>query len=217
MLIKNSASCGLHYHRITEEHEKPNNFGNCHSREEDSQDHQMMKITESTKRQYKGLTVRVEEMSNFKRVRVSIMRVVNEKPLPNRVLDVRMTSSAYDTVRLCITNNSPAHYACLSYGWDCGSSGAKTTKATINEHCRGIPVSDLPTIIQNLIFAVRYLGLRFLWVSSLCIIQDDQMDIQREARQIGDIYKNSCFVISDRRKGIFSDGSVESDFEFFQY
>jgi len=98
MLTIHSASCGLHYHRIIEEHENPNNFDNRHSREEDSQGYQMMDITQSKKRKFEDLTVGVEEMSNFKRVRVNIMRVENEKPLANRVLDVRMTSSTYDTV-----------------------------------------------------------------------------------------------------------------------
>jgi hypothetical protein len=180
----------------------------------------MMEITESKKRKFEGLVVGDEEIFCFKRVRVIVKKIKKDaeqdmKPLPNRVLDVRMTSSISDTVRLCLTSNSPAHCACLSYVWGDKSSVVKTTNKTIDEYCRGIPVLDLPITIRDAITAVRKLGLRFLWVDSLYIIQDDHLDIEREINQMGNIYKNSYITLwagkysDERRERLFSDGSFK--------
>jgi hypothetical protein len=93
MLIINSASCGLHYHTIIEERERPSNLSNCYFTREDFHDHQMiMECTKTKKRKFEDLAVG-DEMSHFKRVRVIIKKVkINTeqdiKPLLNQVLDV---------------------------------------------------------------------------------------------------------------------------------
>jgi hypothetical protein len=42
---------------------------------------------------------------------------------------------------------------------------------------------------------VRRLGVRYLWIDSLCIIQDDE-DWAREASYMYDVYSNSYLTIS---------------------
>jgi len=42
----------------------------------------------------------------------------------------------------------------------------------------------------------RRLGVRYLWIDCLCIIQDDEQDWRREAASMGKVYKNSLLTIS---------------------
>ncbi|KAK4443766.1 hypothetical protein QBC34DRAFT_262980, partial [Podospora aff. communis PSN243] len=37
---------------------------------------------------------------------------------------------------------------------------------------RGIPVDSLPRTFQHAIAVVRSLGMQYLWIDSLCIVQD---------------------------------------------
>lgn len=41
----------------------------------------------------------------------------------------------------------------------------------------------------------KYLGYRYLWIDSLCIIQDDHQDWQRESGRMADVYSNADLVL----------------------
>jgi hypothetical protein len=57
-----------------------------------------------------------------------------------------------------------------------GDQFTKTTKETISQYQFGIKTSDLGQTLQDAVRVTLSLGLRFLWVDSLCIIQDDPQD-----------------------------------------
>jgi Heterokaryon incompatibility protein (HET) len=42
----------------------------------------------------------------------------------------------------------------------------------------------------------RLVGIRYLWIDCLCIIQDDDDDWKRECEKMAGIYENSFFTIS---------------------
>lgn len=81
-------------------------------------------------------------------------------------------------------------YAVLSYPW-----GGKTFKALTVESepsCRaGIPLAELPSTFRDAVAATRALGLRYLWIDALCIIQGSADDWQREAPRMALVYGNS--------------------------
>ncbi|KAL9624258.1 MAG: hypothetical protein Q9160_001505 [Pyrenula sp. 1 TL-2023] len=69
-------------------------------------------------------------------------------------------------------------------------------------------MDDFPRTVRDAIQVTRRLGLRFLWVDSLCIVQDDKIDWAKEAASMSDIYANSTLTIaavgaSDNGKGLF--------------
>ncbi|PQE03115.1 heterokaryon incompatibility protein [Rutstroemia sp. NJR-2017a BVV2] len=49
---------------------------------------------------------------------------------------------------------------------------------------------------QNAVQITRALGLRYLWIDSLCIIQDDKDDWQFESAKMANIYLGSCVTIA---------------------
>jgi hypothetical protein len=79
-----------------------------------------------------------------------------------------------------------AHYLALSHRW--GSLTASddaasfheplmTTVETIASHSKGIPWDRWPLTFQHAIELTRQLGFRYLWIDSLCIIQDERRDV----------------------------------------
>ena len=66
-------------------------------------------------------------------------------------------------------------YACLSYCWGT-EKHAQTTRATLQQHIHGIEYEGLPRTIKDAIAVTKSLGLNYLWIDALCIIQDDEAD-----------------------------------------
>ena len=62
---------------------------------------------------------------------------------------------------------------------------------TRSDMLRGIATSALPQTIQDAITVTRKLGLRYLWVDALCIIQDSALDRDTELTKMDRIYQNA--------------------------
>lgn len=69
-------------------------------------------------------------------------------------------------------------------------------QANLEQHKHSITISHLTKTVQDAIQVVRNLGLRYLWVDSLCIIQDDKEDWLREAGRMASVYEGSYFTIA---------------------
>ncbi|KPA38066.1 het protein [Fusarium langsethiae] len=86
-------------------------------------------------------------------------------------------------------------YATLSYFW-------------------GTSPTSLPQTLQDAIDIIWGLELRYIWIDSLCIVQDDLQDWQREAASMKDVYAGSSITISasdaqDSTQGCFVDNDLD--------
>lgn len=118
-----------------------------------------------------------------------------QRPLPTRLIDVS-SSQFSQYVSLSETAGQRGSYVALSHCW--GSSGDaswKTTLATLKDKKRAIDLVSLPKMYQDAITITRKLGQRYLWLDSLCIIQDSTEDWSREAAMMGYIYENSLVTV----------------------
>jgi len=73
-----------------------------------------------------------------------------------------------------------------------------------------IPWDALPKTFQDAIEVTRRLGISYLWIDSLCIIQDSKDDWAREASKMADIYRNAYVTVAatgakDSTVGLFLD------------
>jgi hypothetical protein len=59
-----------------------------------------------------------------------------------------------------------------------------------------IPMIRLPHVVRDAILIVRKLGLRYLWVDALCIIQDDLEDVRSEISAMAATFRNSLLTIA---------------------
>jgi hypothetical protein len=57
-------------------------------------------------------------------------------------------------------------------------------------------MKSLPKTFQNAITVTRMLGIRYLWIDSLCIIQDDVKDWEEQSAITGGIYSQSYLIIA---------------------
>lgn len=97
--------------------------------------------------------------------------------LPTRVIDVG-PSDGSEEPRLYIHTEEAQHeakFAALSYCW------GKTQNLTLTTENLGsmkeiIPWDDIPLTIRDAIELTRGIGIRFLWVDALCIIQNSAED-----------------------------------------
>lgn len=114
--------------------------------------------------------------------------------LPTRVLDVGSAEDEHQ-LHLLVTDGAYGRYCALSYCWGTTQS-LKTTQATLKQHQEAIPTIQLAKTLQDAITIIRNLGIQYLWVDTLCIIQDDTDDWQRESAQMGRIYEDSVVTIA---------------------
>jgi hypothetical protein len=120
--------------------------------------------------------------------------------LPRRVLDLGDSSLKADerssSIKLWETNQQSERYAALSYCWGSPDGILKTEKETINQLKHSVDWERLPKVIQDAISVTRRLGIRYIWIDSLCIVQDDREDWKTEASKMHSIYRNAFVTIA---------------------
>jgi hypothetical protein len=93
---------------------------------------------------------------------------------------------------------SVVSYTALSYCW--GSQGfIKTTRATLTHWMTDLPWALLPKTIQDAIVVTHELGLCYLWVDALCIVQDDEEEKAREISTMNRIFSEAQVTIATAR------------------
>ncbi|KAF2122009.1 heterokaryon incompatibility protein-domain-containing protein, partial [Lophiotrema nucula] len=91
-------------------------------------------------------------------------------------------------------NGTSGQYAALSYCW--GKAQTFTTTAeTYVARCRGFNLTELPQTIRDAVIVTREMGLRFLWVDAICIIQGDSADWVAESSKMAQVYGNAAITI----------------------
>ena len=116
--------------------------------------------------------------------------------LPKRVLSVGGTSASPSVV-LIETNYLRGHYTTLSHCWGpIEKQPLRTTKDTLASHLNGIPFKSLPKSFQDVVIVTRAIGLDYLWIDSLCIVQEDEIEWAEESLKMGSIYERSRLTIA---------------------
>ncbi|KAK5279411.1 hypothetical protein LTR40_007838 [Exophiala xenobiotica] len=129
----------------------------------------------------------------------------DDLPLPQRLIDVGTVSMP--SLHLHETGGSYGRYCALSYSWGCSRS-FRTHKATYHDRRAGFSLQDLPTTIRDAVSLTRSLGIRYLWVDALCIIQDDPKDWALQSACMDQVYGFASLTISassseDKWDGLF--------------
>ncbi|KAI0412372.1 heterokaryon incompatibility protein-domain-containing protein [Xylaria grammica] len=120
-----------------------------------------------------------------------------ESRLPTRVLDIDQVHRT-GRLQLLHTNNIPGKYIALSHSWG-GHQPAKTVGSNLVARCAGFPFSELPPTFRDAIAVAIQIDIRYIWIDSLCIVQDDPEDWKREAAMMGDVYLHSYLTIAATR------------------
>ncbi|KAN0092390.1 HET domain containing protein [Hyaloscypha variabilis] len=112
--------------------------------------------------------------------------------LPTRVISVGVDGDAAVPF-LLETSGETGPYVALSHRWEQNLS-FKTTMANLESH--KVALETLPATFRDAVVVCRKVGIRFLWIDAVCIIQDSTEDCNREVAQMSSIYRHAVFTIS---------------------
>ncbi|KAI1868333.1 hypothetical protein JX265_007156 [Neoarthrinium moseri] len=120
----------------------------------------------------------------------------NEVDLPQRVLALKGEGPDF-RVKLVEGNGTRDRYCALSHCWGTGNNlPLRTLRSNLHDHFADIPFEKLPRSFQDALRVTRAVGMKYVWIDSLCIIQDDPNDWEREAKTIGSLYEKATMIIA---------------------
>ena len=121
-------------------------------------------------------------------------RPSNTRAIPKRLIEVPSADGAPIKVIHTTNMNTDVEYTALSHCW-----GTHPLPKLLKYHGNENIVfqwADLPRSFQDACTVTRNLFHQFIWIDSLCIVQDDPADWKEEAAKMGSIYERAYVTIS---------------------
>lgn len=119
--------------------------------------------------------------------------------LPTRMLEIKDVSNP-TTCTLVLREEVPlgSRYNALSYCWGTAKKQGRMclSQSTFNTIRTGLPLGSLPKTYVDAIRVTARLGIQYIWIDALCIIQDSPYDWRFEASTMQAVYRNSYLTIS---------------------
>ncbi|KAH9849434.1 heterokaryon incompatibility protein-domain-containing protein [Lenzites betulinus] len=125
--------------------------------------------------------------------------------LPTRLIDC----TEPDHPHLRATDGEDGRYVALSYVWGEPDRTYQTTSANVAAYIDRIDPSKLPLTIRDAIQVTTALGIPFLWVDALCIIQDSPEDKLHEIGRMHNIYRYAHLTVIAASAHKVSDGFLQ--------
>ena len=130
--------------------------------------------------------------------------------LPTRLVEVPPENGLPVKV-VALPPDSKPEYTALSHCW-----GKFPLLKLLKRHGTGdveFQWEDLPQSFKDACTVTRYLNQKYIWIDSLCIVQDDADDWRREAAKMGSIYEGSYVTIAASDAAGSVDGFLHPRFE----
>lgn len=144
---------------------------------------------------------------------------VQDRRLPTRLIDVGTQTTARP--RLVMTGTLPQSacekitYIALSHKWGTRKFTVLTSQ-NIDAFEACLPLEELPKTFQDAIHFTRQFDIRYLWIDSLCILQDSSEDWQAEAPVMHSVYSNSCLNIAASESESPSEGLYPRKYAYLE-
>jgi hypothetical protein len=131
-------------------------------------------------------------------------------PRVRRLEDLLKHLNFIDVRENCLTTlYKPERYVALSYVWGTSKSSF-TVKANLNERMKpgGLTavIDQISAVILDAISLTRDIGERYMWIDSLCIVQDDSTSKQEAISKMDIVYENALMTIIAAADGNADDG-----------
>jgi len=120
--------------------------------------------------------------------------VSHEPELPTRILDLKDAREKL-IVRVFESRGARGRYIALSHCWG-AAQFCQTTSDNLQSHIEGIILSTLPKTFQDAVEISNQLNVRYLWIDSLCIVQGDRGDWERESSKMFEVYSQSWLTVA---------------------
>lgn len=113
--------------------------------------------------------------------------------LPTRCIEI-----GQEGLKIKSTAGLRGAYVTLSHRWTTKTATCSTTADNLEERLSYLYMDGWPQAFQDAVTVTRRLGIPYLWIDSLCIIQsgDNGKDWQHEAVRMSQYYQHSIFTIA---------------------
>lgn len=118
---------------------------------------------------------------------------------PRRLIEIKTFSRTRQTlaVKDFIRIDARPHYLTLSHSWKASSAeDSRTLNSNLKQRTKSLPLGELTKTLQDAVKITAWLGFRYIWIDSICIIQNNDEDKQRELSIMGDIYAGSSITLA---------------------
>ncbi|KAH7074194.1 heterokaryon incompatibility protein-domain-containing protein [Paraphoma chrysanthemicola] len=115
--------------------------------------------------------------------------------VPTRLLDVGDGAIRLIETEHELEQDSERDFVALSHCWGLVPI-IRTLKDNYEAHRKSITPDALSKTFREAISTTRQLGHRYIWIDSLCIIQDDGDDWSKEAATMADVYQCAVLTIA---------------------
>ena len=119
--------------------------------------------------------------------------------LPRRLLDVGFREG--DAIKLIESSkleSKDQKYVAVSHCWCTDEDRMfKTLDSNLRDRLQSISMTGMPKVLKDSIKVTRALGVQYLWIDTVCLIQDNPDDDKgKEISRMGDYYSNAFFTIA---------------------
>ncbi|PWY83675.1 HET-domain-containing protein [Aspergillus sclerotioniger CBS 115572] len=121
-------------------------------------------------------------------------QAVNPLPLPRRLLQVNVVDQSCRLHEP--SQDQEGTYTALSYCWGKENPNRlMLTRENYDSFKDEISWDRLPRLFQDAVKITSQLGVAYIWIDSLCIIQDDKKDWEIESQNMASIFENAHLTI----------------------
>jgi hypothetical protein len=129
--------------------------------------------------------------------------------VPTRLIDVGRDGS--EIVRLYETKKTDSFkYIAVSHPWGKKPPYFCTFQKDVEKHKKGINFADLTLTFRHAVETTRQLGLQYLWIDSICIIQGPDGDFEQEAAHMENVFSSAYCVLAASSAEGQSDGFLNA-------
>ncbi|KAF1950394.1 HET-domain-containing protein [Byssothecium circinans] len=132
-----------------------------------------------------------------------------DKSMPRRLLSLSSGTDGLSLRLQEVPDSSFGRYIALSHCWGALPT-LRTLSTNIIEMRQSIALEDLPKTFKDAVYCAQQLDIEFIWIDSLCIIQDDALDWQIESSKMEQYYSKAWLVIIAAAAGGDTEGFLGS-------
>ncbi|POR37078.1 Uncharacterized protein TPAR_02724 [Tolypocladium paradoxum] len=101
------------------------------------------------------------------------------------------------TTRLVENDTTCTGYAALSHRWSEETQRVRLERGNLAQRKQhGISLGEFPQMMRDVIHVLRQLGILYVWIDCMCIVQDDKDDWRREAATMASIYAHAELTVA---------------------
>ncbi|KAI0121047.1 heterokaryon incompatibility protein-domain-containing protein [Xylariales sp. AK1849] len=123
----------------------------------------------------------------------------DEQKWPSRLLNVSPSNNPNESRLDTKDKTKPERYAALSYCWgeapEDKSPPWRTLLGNLDKRCNGFMLHDLPQTLRDAVGVTRELGIQYLWIDSLYIIQDGD-DWNKESKRMEAVFASAYCTVA---------------------